>query len=145
MAPGQSEQRLVLPSRLDEVPRAEDAVLKDAMEAGFDEPACFAIKLSLEEALANAIKHGNSGDPEKQVVVTYRIAEDHIQISVCDEGGGFEPDVVPDPTLDENLEKPNGRGIMLMKAYMNEVCYNQAGNCVTMIKRRECRPSSATS
>ena len=102
MAPGQSEQRLVLPSRLDEVPRAEDAVLKDAMEAGFDEPACFAIKLSLEEALANAIKHGNSGDPEKQVVV-------------------------------------------LMKAYMNEVCYNQAGNCVTMIKRRECRPSSATS
>jgi serine/threonine-protein kinase RsbW len=131
-----SQQRLVLPSRFDQVRRAEEAVLSAARDGGFDESACFAIKLSLEEALANAIKHGNAGDPKKQIVVLYAVGREELRIEVCDEGVGFNPGTVPDPTLDENLERPHGRGIMLMRVYMNEVRFNKSGNCVTMIKRR---------
>lgn len=131
-----AENRMVLASRFDEVRRVESEVLDAAESSGFDAASCFAIKLSLEEALANAIKHGNGEDPDKQVTVEYRVTPEAVRLTVCDEGGGFHPHAVPDPRLDENLEKPNGRGIMLMRCYMNEVSFNEAGNCVTMVKRR---------
>ena len=128
--------RLVLPSRLEEVARVEQTVLDAAAARGYDDPARFAIKLALEEALINAIKHGNCGESSRQVTVHFCVTDEQVEISVCDEGCGFRPEVVPDPTLDENLEKPNGRGLMLMHAYMSEVRHNDTGNCVTLIKRR---------
>lgn len=128
--------KLVLASRLDEVSRAEQAILAAVQDAGFSGSEQFAIKLALEEALANAIKHGNQCDPAKRVVVECRINSNQAAISVEDEGPGFDPGDVPDPTLDENLEKPFGRGVMLMRAYMNEVLFNETGNCVTLIKVR---------
>ena len=102
---------------------------------GYDEGARFAIKLALEEAINNAIKHGNKGDPRKTVDVTYQIDAERAVITIADQGKGFDRDAVPDPTADENLEKPFGRGIMLMRAYMDEVRYSKAGNEVTMTKR----------
>ena len=129
------ERKLTLENRLEEVNRAEETILQAIAEHGFSESDSFAIKLALEEALANAIKHGNSGDPDKHVIVEFSIEDDRFQISISDEGGGFDPEDVPDPTLDENLTKPYGRGVMLMRTYMDEVSYNEAGNCVTMSKR----------
>ena len=94
----------------------------------------FAIKLALEEAITNAIRHGNRNDPTKHITVRYRVTPDEAVIWLSDEGRGFNPEVVPDPTLDENLNKPNGRGIMLMRAYMDEVSFGECGSQVRLVK-----------
>jgi serine/threonine-protein kinase RsbW len=94
----------------------------------------FSIKLALEEALINAIKHGNQLDLTKKVRVLYRVAPGVFEVRVVDEGIGFDPGDVPDPTAVENLERPCGRGLMLMRHYMTEVCYSSSGNCVAMTK-----------
>jgi len=105
--------------------------------------AVFAVRLALDEALVNAVKHGNQGDPEKSVQIDFTIDEDRIVIEVEDRGPGFVPDALPDPTAEENIGRPNGRGVMLMRAYMTEVDFNDRGNRVILIKRRDCeRPHS---
>lgn len=137
------QDRKTIASRFAEVPPVQQAIVDAAADHGFDETQVFAIKLALEEALTNAIKHGNCLDPDKRVTVDYRVNDREVRIEVCDEGCGFVPDAVPDPTIDANLEKPSGRGVMLIRAYMSEVHFNSAGNCITMIKRRDC-PLPAT-
>ena len=94
----------------------------------------FSIKLALEEALVNAIKHGNQMDRLKKVRIVSRIYSDRIEIDITDDGPGFDPGDVPDPTAFENLERPCGRGLMLMRHYMTEVAYSERGNTVTMSK-----------
>ena len=93
------------------------------------------LQLALEEGLANAIKHGNKMDPEKTVTVECFLNGDIVRVVIQDEGPGFDPNDVPDPTLPENLDKPSGRGVMLMKAFMDDVLYNETGNQLTFIKR----------
>ena len=93
------------------------------------------MQLALEEGLANAIKHGNKMDPNKQVTVKCFMNEDVVRVVIKDEGNGFDLNEVPDPTLPENLDKPSGRGVMLMKAFMDDVLYNDIGNQLTFIKR----------
>ena len=102
-----------------------------------DQDPVFGVRLALEEALVNAIKHGNGMDPEKSVRVDCRIARENIRIEIEDEGSGFSPENVPDPTNYENLEKPGGRGIMLMRAYLDFVEYNDTGNRVVLVKQRQ--------
>ncbi len=82
----------------------------------------------------NAIRHGNGSDPKKTIEVRYEVNRERTAITITDQGRGFDLSVVPDPTADENIEKPCGRGIMLMFAYMDEVRYNDTGNQVHMIK-----------
>lgn len=94
----------------------------------------FGIKLALEEALVNAIKHGNQMDRAKTVRIAYRVAPDRFDIHIADEGPGFDPADVPDPTAFENLERPCGRGLWLMRAYMTEVHFLGRGNAVRMSK-----------
>jgi serine/threonine-protein kinase RsbW len=94
----------------------------------------FSVRLALEEALVNAIKHGNQMDRGKRVQVSYRLLPDRLEVHITDEGQGFDPNDVPDPTAVENLERPCGRGLMLMRHYMSEVQYNDRGNSVTMVK-----------
>ncbi len=96
----------------------------------------FAVHLALEEALVNAIKHGNQKDPTKSVEVVCRMAEDRVEIQITDDGEGFDPNSVPDPTDEENLEIPSGRGLMLMRCYMTSVEFSRKGNQVTMVKVR---------
>ena len=131
-------KRITIASRTSEACKVHDALLPELSEHGFGPDAQFAVRLALDEALANAICHGNQQDPQKQIVVEYSIADDSVSISVIDQGAGFNPGGVPDPTLDENLEKPHGRGIMLMRAYMSDVQFNDQGNYVTLIKNRDC-------
>lgn len=96
----------------------------------------FGVRLALEEAIVNAIKHGNGLDHRKEVRVHCKLSAERLWIEIADEGRGFHPEAVPDPTDPANLEKPSGRGIMLMRNYMNRVEYNDSGNVVTMEKRR---------
>lgn len=100
----------------------------------FDERDIFCIKLALEEALVNAIKHGNQADPAKQVHISYRIYAGRFDIRIRDEGPGFDPEDVPDPLEAENLERACGRGLLLMRHYMTEVIFHPPGNCVSMSK-----------
>lgn len=130
---------LAFASRLDQITPVQDAVLAEVEAAGFPEQAVFAIRLALDEALVNAVRHGNGLDAKKQVTVDYQVSGDRFEVCVCDQGEGFRPEALPDPTSEQNLTRPNGRGVMLMRAYMTEVAYNERGNCVRMVKLRGCR------
>jgi serine/threonine-protein kinase RsbW len=92
--------------------------------------------LSLEEALVNALRHGHGLDPTKVVRVRYHVAADVVLAEVEDEGPGFDPRAVPDPLKDENLERPSGRGILLMRRYMTSVEHKGRGNHLTLCLRR---------
>jgi serine/threonine-protein kinase RsbW len=120
---------------------AEARRVQDEIEAAlkaqqFSEHDIFSIRLAVEEALVNAIKHGNRCDRSKKVQITYRIQSDHFEVSIADEGQGFDPADVPDPTAEENLERPCGRGLMLMRHYMSEVSFDRLGTAVRMRKQR---------
>jgi serine/threonine-protein kinase RsbW len=103
---------------------------------GFDERACFAVHLACEEALANAIRHGNGHDPAKQVHLTTQVNGDAVRIEIEDDGPGFDLSAVPDPTAPENLERESGRGLLLMRAYMDKVEFQGRGNRVILTRRR---------
>ncbi len=126
----------VLPTNLMAVRTAERELLNRLAAAGYDDDHRFAVRLAFEEALVNAMKHGNRMDPRRTVRVRYRVTDECVEICVADEGGGFEPGCVPDPTTDENLQRPCGRGIMLIRSYMDEVAYEPPGNEVYMLKYR---------
>jgi serine/threonine-protein kinase RsbW len=111
-------------------------LLKTLPECGFEEDAVFAIHLSLEEAFLNAVKHGNHNDSEKTIGVECLVTPEKFDISISDEGFGFDPDGIPDPRCNGNLYKASGRGILLIQSYMDVVEYNARGNCVHMIKYR---------
>jgi len=127
----------VLPTYLSAVRETEREVLGRLRDLGYDEDHLFAVRLALEEALVNAMKHGNGFDPDRSVYVWYRASPERVEIRVADEGRGFDPRGVPDPTADENLERPCGRGIMLMRCYMDEVTFSAKGNEVSMVKHRQ--------
>ena len=95
----------------------------------------FGIRLALDEAIVNAIKHGNGFHPEKTVRVNCLIEDALFRIEIADQGSGFCLEDVPDPTEEENLERPCGRGIMLMRSFMSKIEYNSTGNTVLLEKR----------
>lgn len=125
---------MVIASDLRAARETAHEVLAEVGRFGYSEACVFSIRLALEEGLNNAIRHGNGYDPDKTVEVTYDIDERRAVIAIADQGPGFDPGVVPDPTVDENLGKPTGRGIMLIRAYMDEVRYNARGNQIRMVK-----------
>ena len=114
----------------------ERRILAELARWGYDHDTVFGIKLALEEAITNAVRHGNARDTSKRLVVRYYVDAARVVIMVRDQGNGFCPDDVPDPTADENLDRPNGRGIMLMQSYMTKVRFNDSGNEVWMLKER---------
>jgi len=126
--------KLDFPSRLERVSPLLDDIVADARDAGFDERDRFGIRLALDEAVTNAVKHGNGLDPAKTVSVAWRASAGCIEVVVEDQGPGFNPDALPDPTAPENLTKPSGRGVMLMRNYMDEVSFSDSGNRVSLIK-----------
>jgi serine/threonine-protein kinase RsbW len=126
----------VFASELREACAPKQAILTELQRCGFSEDAVFAMKLALEEALTNAVKHGNHSDPAKKVTVRYAVTPEKAVVTVRDEGVGFLPEHVPDCTSPDRLPVPNGRGIMLMRAYMDEVCYRDQGREVYFVKHR---------
>jgi len=112
----------------------EDRILEELAGKNYSPEARFAIRLALEEALTNAVKHGNRNNASKRLHIRYHVDTQRTVIGVCDEGAGFAPAKIPDPTIEENLERPCGRGIMLMCAYMTKVRYNKSGNEVWLLR-----------
>jgi len=90
------------------------------------------ILVSTLEAVNNAILHGNNSDPEKFVKIKIRFENNTLVIKVIDEGTGFSPDKVPDPTGPQNIQEPNGRGVFLMSRLSDDIKYSRKGNVVTM-------------
>jgi len=103
---------------------------------GYSGKDIFAVRLALGEAVLNAFRHGNQGDPGKVVRVRWLITPTEVAFEVEDEGGGFDPDLVPDPIAGDNHKRISGRGLYLMRVYMSGVTYNQNGNCATLWRRR---------
>lgn len=127
---------LVIPNEFVAARAAEEEILQKVERHGFRPEAAFAIRLSLEEAITNAVKHGNRGDRNKRIFLRYHVDDQLAVICIRDEGNGFDPRRIPDPTAPNRLSLPNGRGIMLMEAYMDEVRFNETGNEVRLVKRR---------
>jgi serine/threonine-protein kinase RsbW len=128
---GACGERLVLSARRrGEFDDVGDRITRALGRCGFDSQARFAILTALEEALSNAVLHGNGDDPAKALTVEYSADPSAVAIVVEDEGVGFDPASVPDPTRPENVDIPSGRGIMLMRAYMTEVEFDPPGNRV---------------
>ncbi len=94
-------------------------------------------RVGLTEALSNAMLYGNASDPQKRVRVEVTVRLEEVAVRVTDQGVGFDPSTVPDPTLPDNISKSGGRGIFLMKALMDEVQFNERGNSVTLVLRFE--------
>lgn len=130
---------IAVPNDLRSAKEPEHRILRELTRCRYDVDTLFGIKLALEEAITNAIKHGNRNDASKRITIRYHVGRDRTVIMVRDEGCGFSPASVPDPTADENLERPNGRGLMLMHSYMNKVRFNERGNEVWMLKERQDR------
>ncbi|MFG0331682.1 MAG: ATP-binding protein [Phycisphaerales bacterium] len=119
------------------IDRLRDEITARCLEEGFDQAATFAIRLAFEEAVSNAFRHGAGDDPDAIVRITWEVSDGRVFLRVDDQGPGFDPDAVPDPTLDENLERLSGRGLLLMRAYMTEVSFNDTGNAITLVRRRD--------
>jgi len=133
VGPGIAAEFLI-PSDPTEARRIQDEIERLLSARHLHEHDVFSIKLALEEALVNAIKHGNQMDRSKKVRIAYQLHTDRFEVLISDDGSGFDPSDVPDPTAFENLERPCGRGLMLMRHYMTEVAFNSRGNCVSMSK-----------
>ncbi len=127
----------VIASNVQEASKPKEAILGLLKQHSFSKEATFAVKLALEEALTNAIKHGNGYDPSKTVTVRYAVSPEKVVVIVRDEGHGFAPEDVPDCTAPERLRQPDGRGIMLMESYMDEVSYRDGGREIRLMKRRD--------
>jgi serine/threonine-protein kinase RsbW len=121
-------------SSVKEMPSVIEAVVGFMNEIGYSHKDIFSVHLMLEEAVVNAIKHGHQNDPSKEVEVRYSIGRDFVLVEVEDEGPGFILSMVPDATSPENLDRPSGRGLLLIRRYATWVRFNNWGNCVIFCK-----------
>ena len=126
-----------IPSETGAGQRVLEDVLGQLAAQEWGEHELHGVHLALEEALVNAIRHGNRSDKNKRVHVECKLSPSRLWVQIQDEGPGFNPEEVPDPTSPDRLEVPSGRGIMLMRAFMSRVEYNDIGNCVVMEKERK--------
>jgi len=110
----------LLDSTLDSVDIAEEAVLKEAQELGFDEDDLHKIGMSVRECMVNAVVHGNRYNARKKVHVMIQRTSDRLSIVIQDEGEGFDMSELPDPLANENLLRHSGRGLLLIQAFMDE-------------------------
>lgn len=133
---------ITLPSERGASRRVTDDLLEQLGAHGWPSEDIFAVHLAAEEALVNAVVHGNRLDPSKQVHVSCLVSPHLVRLEVTDEGAGFDPGSVPDCTLEERLEAPSGRGVMLMRSFMTRIEYNAKGNSVLLEKRRGDPPAS---
>lgn len=127
---------LVIPSVMAEGLRVQERICALMEGLSYTARDIFAMRLSLEEALTNAIRHGNKLSEEKVVSVDCEVDEVQIRVKISDQGEGFDPYGLPDPTAPEYIERPCGRGVMLMQTYLNLCEYSDRGRTVTMVRER---------
>jgi serine/threonine-protein kinase RsbW len=133
-----TSQVMTLESVLESVETIEQTAEKYALQAGFDEDTASQIAMVTREAAVNAVLHGNKQDPGKQVTAVFELTEVALKIQIADQGPGLDPETLPDPLAPENILKPSGRGVFLMRAIMDEVEFRKLapGTEITLVKRR---------
>ncbi len=127
---------LDVPTDVDAIERTVDLVMQRCRETAEEGRRLdLNFRVGLTEALSNAILYGNRDDPSKHVRLEVKLENGRIRATVRDQGAGFDPTAVPDPTRPENLSRPCGRGLFLMRQLLDEVWYNDRGNEVTLVLR----------
>ena len=135
LTPG--KEHAVFASSPDTVASVDSFLESRLKSAGFPDDLLADVAVSVSEVVNNAIIHGNREDHSKQVEIDLKIDSDRIAISVQDEGAGFDPDALPNPVAQENLMREVGRGLFIVRAYMDEVNFNMIGGRglrITMVK-----------
>lgn len=136
--PTTSRVSFTLDSSLASVNKVEQTAEDYAERAGFDEDTVPNIAMAVREAAVNAVLHGNAYDPDKVITASFETTADDLIIRIGDQGAGLDPDTVPDPLAPENILRGSGRGIFLIRAFMDEVNFRQLhpGTELTLIKHR---------
>lgn len=128
---------LRVPTDLDAVEEAVDLVARHCLASGVPPRAArFVMRVVLCEALANAIQYGNRFDTSKRVDVRVEVAAEAVTLHVRDEGAGFDPSTIPDPTASNRIDADKGRGLFLIRKLADEVRFNDRGNAICMILNR---------
>jgi serine/threonine-protein kinase RsbW len=136
---------VVLESNLEKVEQVEETARSIAEKAGFDDQGQFHIEMAVHEAVINAIHHGNKEDPSKKVYIKFLVFENRLEVRVRDEGEGFDPDAIPDPLVEDNILNVSGRGIFLVRKFMDELKVQKSpagGTEVIMVKHLTSRIQS---
>lgn len=130
-------KRLELPSCVESLHEVVDVAAKVTADLAMSEDACDEVAIALTEAVNNAIFHGNEGVRERRVSVEFAVVDGMLNIAVRDQGPGFDPEAVPDPLAEENLLSPSGRGLLMMRAMVDDVQHHfcAAGTRVVLRKR----------
>ena len=125
-----------LTSTMESVSEVESAAEKLAAESGLDEDECFHVTMAAREAALNAVLHGNEYDPAKRIAASFENTGSALVITIADQGNGLDPDMLPDPLAPENLLRGCGRGIFLIRSFMDEVHFRQLhpGTELTLVK-----------
>ena len=134
------QTELRLPSRLEAVADGANAVAEFLSRVGVGEEAAFGIDMAVREGIANAVIHGNKLDEEKLVTITIAKSGDTLEFIIRDQGRGFDPETISDPTAAENILKTSGRGIFFMRNFMDEVSWlvlPEGGTALRLIKKLE--------
>ena len=128
--------RFSLSSTMESVSEVEATAEKFAAEAGLEEDERFRVTMAVREAAVNAVLHGNEYDPSKKITASFEITGDKLVITIADEGKGLDPDSVPDPLAPENLMRGTGRGIFLIRSFLDEVHFRELhpGTELTLVK-----------
>ncbi len=133
----------VIPSDFAQSRRVQDSIFAAVAEKNWPEDDIFGLRMAMEEAMVNAIKHGNQLNPGKSVTVDATVTAAGVEVSILDQGPGFDRSSVPDPTLEENLLKPSGRGILMIESYTDRAKWTEAGRRLTLTKARQVSGSHA--
>jgi len=129
-------EELVIASSMNDIDRARQFVEECLLPLNISRKERSNVMFCLVEAVVNAVNHGNGGDPSKKVRITFRADDAKVTVSVSDEGPGFDPEKIPDPTAPEEISRPTGRGIFFMRQMMSALSFDfsPAGTTVTMTK-----------
>lgn len=126
------ERNLVIESSTANLRRVEEFLEEISLEAGITGESYGKVLVSVMEAVNNSITHGNHSDLSKRVTILFKYESSTLSVTVTDEGKGFVPEMIPDPTSPENIENLRGRGVFLMRRLADTIEYNHSGNSVKM-------------
>jgi len=121
-------------SEIKNIGKVASRILKELKPHGLDEGIAFDIRLCIDEAVRNAIVHGNKSQRHLKVTITYSIHPDRVEVEVADEGNGFDHSNLSDPTTEDNIMRNSGRGVLIIKKLMDRVEFRDQGNVVKMVK-----------
>ena len=143
MSGSKTERRsFALASTMESVSQVEAAAEKLATDAGLDEDECFHVAMAVREAAVNAVLHGNDYDPEKKISASFENTGESLVITIADQGDGVDLKKLPDPLAPENLLRGTGRGIFLIRSFMDEVNFRQLHPGTELILVKHLTPQS---